>query len=492
MRFASPFLQKLFLVLMPLALAGCGNDADRAVSVAVIGDPGSAFVSGAHMPLAAQAIRNATVEGLVGLDEQGRVIPALADRWIVTDDGQSYIFRLRDGTWPDGTDITADGAAASLRQAIRQVDDTPLARDLGDISSIRVMAGRVVELRLSRPVPDLLQLLAQPELGLFYKGQGSGPMALTRKRQLAQLKAIAPEKRGLPAQEGWKKLYRGLQLLALPADQAIARFDDGDADLVLGGRIEQFPRTKVAGISRGNIRLDPVTGLFGLSVVHADGFLSNPENREAIAMAIDRDALVAQFGVGGWTPTTRIVAPGLAGDPGTIGERWQGQSLEQRRASAAARVARWKAKGNKPAPLRIAMPEGPGSGLLFESLAGDFTAIGMSAARVKENAPADLRLIDVVARYARPIWFLNALSCAGRKDLCDSTADTLADRALNAPDAPSYADQMTDAEAELTKANIFIPFGPPVRWSLVRGDAVGFMENRWGFHPLMPMAARPR
>jgi peptide/nickel transport system substrate-binding protein len=39
---------------------------------------------------------------------------------------------------------------------------------------------------------------------------------------------------------------------------------------------------------------------------------------------------------------------------------------------------------------------------------------------------------------------------------------------------------------------VFIPFGPPIRWSLVRGSVTGFATNRWGMHPLMPMAMRPR
>jgi len=492
MRIPYPFWPKIFLALAPLALAGCSGDADRADNIAVIGDQGSLFIQGPRLPLGAQFLRNATVEGLVGFDAQGRVIPALADRWIVTDDGQSYIFRLRDGTWPDGSAITADGAGTALRRAIAQLGNTPLARDLGDIAEVRVMAGRVVELRLSRPVPDLLQLLAQPELGLAYKGRGSGPMALSRKSRIATLKPIAPEKRGMPAQEGWKNLYRNLQVQSLPAEKAIASFDNGDVDVVLGGKIEQFPRTKVAGISRGNIRLDPVIGLFGLSVVHADGFLSNPENREAIAMAIDRDSLITPFGVGGWAASTRIVSPGIAGDTGAIGERWQGQGLDQRRAVAAGRVTHWQASHPDPEALRIAMPGGPGSELLFERLASDFKAIGLSAKRVGEDAAADLRLIDIVARYPRPIWFLNQLGCAGRQDMCSSSADFKVARARQSTTAADYAEQLVDAEAELTKANVYIPFGPPIRWSLVRADATGFAENSWGFHPLMPMATRPK
>ena len=488
-----PILRRILIpALVSLAVSACSGDADRAASVAVIGDPSSPFLQGPRLPLAAQLVRNATVEGLVSFDEQGRVIPALADRWIITDDGASYIFRLRDGTWPDGSAITAEAAGAALRRAITQLGNTPLARDLADIAEVRVMAGRVVELRLSHPMPELLQLLAQPELGLAFKGRGSGPMALSRKRQQALLKPIAPQKRGLPAIESWAKSNRSLQLRAFTAENAITAFDNGDVDIVLGGRIEQFPRTKVAGISRGNIRLDPVTGLFGLSIVHADGFLASPENREAIAMAIDRDALISQFGVGGWAASTRIVSPGTAGDSGTIGERWSGQSLEQRRAEAAARVVRWSNSGKRPVILRIAMPSGPGSDLLFVRLASDFAEIGLTAKRVGEAAVSDLRLVDSVARYPRPIWFLNQLGCAGRQDLCSSTADVLVSRARAAADAEKASEQLAEAEAEITKANIFIPFGPPVRWSLVRADAIGFAENRWGFHPLMPMARLPK
>ena len=32
-------------------------------------------------------------------------------------DGKSYIFRLRDGTWPDGSPITGETARAALRRA---------------------------------------------------------------------------------------------------------------------------------------------------------------------------------------------------------------------------------------------------------------------------------------------------------------------------------------------------------------------------------------
>ena len=79
------------------------------------------------------------------VDERGRVIPALADRWIVTDDGLSYIFRLRDGDWPDKTPITGETARTALLQAISALRGTPLGSDLAAIGEVRAMAGRVSE-----------------------------------------------------------------------------------------------------------------------------------------------------------------------------------------------------------------------------------------------------------------------------------------------------------------------------------------------------------
>ena len=482
--------QALCAILAP-ALAGCGSTPDAAVEVVAIGSAASQFEAGARLSPPAQLLRGATAEGLVGLDAQGRVIPALAERWIVTDDGRSYIFRLRDGTWSDGTPITGQAARTALREALAALRDTPLALDLAEIDEVRAMTGRVIEIRLAHPNPDLLQLLAQPELGLARKGRGSGPMQFTRVRDAALLTPIPPQERGLPPVDRWRERHREVRLVALPAKAAVDRFNRGEADVVLGGRLDSFPLASAMGLSRGTIQMDPVAGLFGLAVVHAGGFLAATENREAIALAVDRDALMVPFGVGGWTATTRVVGPGNPGDTGAVGERWAALSRDQRQARARARVAAWRAAHPAPLRLRIALPAGIGGTMLFTRLRDDLDQVGIAAERVDEKDPADLRLLDTVARYAGANWYLNQLSCAALR-LCSESADALVAAARAAPGEAERADLLAEAEAALTAANVFIPFGAPVRWSLVRGDAAGFATNRWGTHPLMPMATRPK
>lgn len=485
-------LRKLALVFALGALSACGSDSDRPVEIVALGESASPFAGGARLPIAAQLVRSATAEGLVGFDEQGRAIPALADRWIVTDDGLSYIFRLRDGTWADGSAISGDSAKQALLNAIGSAKAGPLGGDLAVIAEVRAMAGRVIEIRLRQQMPDLLQVLAQPELGLLRAGRGAGPMKLTRKKDAALLRPIPPEDRGLPQEEGWKERAGRLRLTASNAAKAIERFNKGDVDVVLGGRFSDFPRLDAAGVSRGAVRLDPVSGLFGLAVVRSDGFLAEPENREALAMAVDRDGLISALNVGGWTATTRVVNPGLEGDNGTIVERWLGRSLEERRSQAAARVKAWRGSSRDAPVLRIALPTGPGGDALFNRLKADFSAIGIEARRAGEAADAELRLIDTAARYGRASWFLNQLSCANMPAVCSSQADRMTAKALEESDPVKRADLYAQAEAQLTIANSYIPFGVPIRWSLVSGKVTGFAANRWNLHPLMPLAMRPK
>ena len=488
-------LAALALGSLGLAVGGCGGGDNSALTMAVVGAPDDPFETGARLSPAGQMVQAATVEGLVAFDEQGRVIPALADRWIVTDDGESYIFRLRDGTWRNGDEITAQSAKQALDGAIKALRGTPFGLDLGGIDEIRVMAGRVIEIRLERPMPYLLQLLAQPELGLSHKGEGSGPMALERKGNLAHLSPIDPARLGLPEIQDFASRTRMLSLEALPGKDAVDRFNEGNADLVTGGRIQDFLLTRSVGLMRGTIQLDPVIGLFGLQVMDDRGFLGDPARREALAMAIDRSALMAPFGLGNWTPTTRLVSPSLDGDLGTIGERWLDQQMDQRRAAAGQRVRAFLAAQPPPrlatVPLTIWLPEGEGSKVLLQQLSNDFAAIAVSLTRVDEPDKADLLLVDDVARYPRVSWFLNRLSCAARRGLCSADADARVAQAGTLADV-ERASMLAEAEAELTAANVFIPFGPPIRWSLVRGSVEGFSANTWGWHPLMPLAWLPR
>jgi peptide/nickel transport system substrate-binding protein/oligopeptide transport system substrate-binding protein len=101
-------------------------------------------------------------------------------------------------------------------------------------------------------------------------------------------------------------------------------------------------------------------------------------------------------------------------------------------------------------------------------------------------------VIDAAASYAAPPWFFNRLSCTSQPAACSAAADRIAGEALNEPDPVKRAELYSQAEAQLTVANGYIPLGVPIRWSLVGGSVTGFAPNPLAVHPLMSLAMLPR
>lgn len=474
-----------------LALWSCGpSNGNGPVTVAVIGAPESLFQQGVRLSPAAQHVRAATHEGLVALDPAGQVVPALAERWIVTEDGMSYIFRLRDSAWPGGEEITAADVRRLLREAIARLRGTSLGHDLGKIRDVRAMTGRVVEVRLTSPMPDFLRLMAQPELGFAEDGSGAGPMAMSRDDDavLARLSALPPETRGLPAREDWEDVARPVSVRALSAPDAVAAFSRGEVDLVLGGSLADFPQAEAGPLSRGTIQVDPAIGLLGLVVRREEGVLADPARREALSMALDRDAVIQRFGLRGWRAATWIVPPETYSAAPYPADRWNGVSLDQRRLTAAARVRAWAAQPGNEAAVRVALPRGPGSDLLLGYLVEAWGAIGVSVKRAAPGEAADLVLRDTLARYTSPRWYLNQFNCGLKAGLCSPEADALVRQSLIERDAAARELLLADAHAALTAREVFIPLGAPVRWSLVRGSISNYIANPWGLHPLFPLS----
>lgn len=485
----------------PALLAGCGQDSEGAFDIALIAEPDSAFTQDLHLSPAAQHIRLATDAGLVVLNAQGEVVPALAESWAVTEDGLSYIFRMRDLELPDGTAITAEDMRRSLQANLQALEGTSLALDLAPVAEVRAMTSRVVELRLTSPVPDLLLLLAQPELALRREGGGLGPMVLERDGEGGSTAILAfkpPEERGLPEDENWQEQVREIHLTATSGAAALAMFDNGDVDVVLGGGLAQMPLVDTGPLSRGTVRIDPALGLFGLLIRNDEGLLADEALREALAMALDRDALLSSYNVAGWELTTRVVPPELAGNTEGVAERWAELDMQERQSEARRRIAQWRADNEMAdASVRIALEDAPGFDLLYRALAAQWQTIGVRLERVSVAdgaalGDAELVMVDRVARYPDARWFLNQFDCTLRRGLCSAEADALMMQLREETGAGERAALLAEAEAALTQENIYIPIGSPLRWSLVRGSVETHQANRWAFHPLPYLAQIPR
>ena len=171
------------LVVLAGFAAACNRQPEGTVKVAVVGDT-PAIVDPAKGPLTpGEAVLLGTAaQGLVRFDPRGQIEPGLAERWNVSDDGLSYIFRLAAGEWPGGRKISAFQIARILRREIAANSNNSLKDSLGAVDEIVAMTDRVLEIRLSAPRPNLLQLLAQPELGLGLRRPGKRPFRMAPRR----------------------------------------------------------------------------------------------------------------------------------------------------------------------------------------------------------------------------------------------------------------------------------------------------------------------
>lgn len=480
-------MKPAFLLFTCAALAGCSQGIDNSrLRVDVIEDsPREIAVNRMPLSPASAYLRNATAQGLVAFDGEGRVVPALAARWIVTDDDMGYIFRLQKTRWNNGREIRSDEVATALRVRIAELRAGRFGNEIAKIDRVLPMTGKVVEIRLSAPVPNLLELLAQPEFGLIHKSSGSGPMIAERVAGNLQLRNRIDESDGtIGLDEG------RIILSAHTPSRALARFALEQTDLVVQGRFEHLPLLTATEGNEADTRFDAVPGLFGLLIAGNGPFLSDTANREAIAMAIDRPRMLTSFGITDWRETLALAPETLANREQIARPQWASRNIQQRKADARAAISAWTAANGQVRPLRIAMPRGTGSRIAFARIRSDFAAIGLDAERVTYAQAADLVLIDRVADVSSPGWYLDQLSC-DVTPICSTTADQLLDEARIAPTREERIRLWGEAERVLNATRNFIPIANPVRWSLVRNGLLGFAQNPRGWHPLHYLGRDP-
>lgn len=433
------------------------------------------------LDLPERVLLSATAQGLVRFDANGGIEPGIAERWIVTDGGRSYIFRLREAEWNDGAPVTAREVVASLRAAIAPRARTPLAPFVAVIDEIVEMTPQVIEVRLKRPRPDLLKLFAQPEFAILRRSDlaGTGPFRIAMPTSTAPLLRPAFDPTRVEEEAEEPDPADNVRLRTERAAVALMRFAARDSDLILGGTFHDWPLLAHAGVAPANLRIDPTVGLFGLAIVSDEGFTADPANREALAMAIDRAAITARFRPE-WAPVETLLPTQLDSAAPPAAPTWRTQPLNARRTFARSRVAAWRAANPDTSPvLRIAMPRTLGAKQIWYALLRDLRAIGLEAAWVAEREDADLRLIDAVAPYDSARWYL-VTACR----LCPPDLAAVIDAARDAPTLPFRAQRIAEADLALTAAHRYIPIAQPLRWSVAALRLRAFQTNSRAWHPL--------
>jgi len=475
------------IAALAIAPAACRDDNAGAVKVIVIGGaPKIRDPALGPLPSPDAVLLASVGQGLVRFDAAGNIVGGLAERWNVSDDGLSYIFRIATTSGPGGRKFTAQQVARILKRSLSAASANPLKDTLGAIDDIVAMTDRVIEIRLKAPRPNLLALLAQPEFAIVRNGAGTGPFEVAADRaQPGQLRLT----REINSPDDEASRSETILFAGAAARQAIAAFAGGNADLVLGGSSADLPYALGTKLRRGSLRFDPASGLFGLLPVRKGGVLDDVEVRRLLSRAIDRDALTGALRVPGLVARATVLEPALEGVPDPVQPAWLASAIADRRASLNAEATRLF--GNEKPTVRLFLPEGPGSDLLFDRLAADWGAIGLTVERAKSASAADFKLVDSVAPSTSPAWFLRQFRCQ-LVPVCDPQADELLDAARDTLVAAQRGALLAQAAARIDDAQLFVPLAAPVRWSLVSERVPGFVGNRYARHTLTDIEQKPR
>ena len=223
-------------------------------------------------------------EGLFALDGSFEPQPVLCQGYTVSEDGLTWTFTLRSGvTFSDGSPLTADEAAASLRLAMGE--SSRFSGRMGGVRSVTSQDGAVV-VTLNRPNGALPALLDIPIVkGESEEPLGTGPYVVEGWGEDSRLTARSDwwQNKPLPVQT--------IPLYTVPEpDDLIYAFDAGDISLV---------STDLTGTNALGFGGDYETWDYPTSTMLYVGFNCNagacrdPAVRQALSRGLDRNSVAS-------------------------------------------------------------------------------------------------------------------------------------------------------------------------------------------------------
>ncbi|MEX2534622.1 MAG: ABC transporter substrate-binding protein [Trueperaceae bacterium] len=244
-------------------------------------------------------------EGLVRIDRDGSIVPALAESWEVAEDGLTWTFTLREGvSFHDGSDFDADDVVARFERATDPDSGHTHPEYYDAIEEVGANDNEVT-FTLARPNSALLYNLARPDSIIYPAGSsesqrsdpvGTGPFRFVE---------------WIPGSEVRLEKYDGYYLEGVPYLDAVtfriigdpnARFaalQAGDIDMI---GVSLSPEAALQAGADPNLKVTQGANTTEITMAlnNTREPLDNPLVRQAITHAIDKQAIVegANFGFG--------------------------------------------------------------------------------------------------------------------------------------------------------------------------------------------------
>ena len=460
-------------------------------------------------------------EGLTSETADGEVVPALAESWAVTGDGRTYTFELRRAArWSNGDPVTSDEVVAGLRRGVDPAVASPAASLLRPIEhAAEIIAGtmkpdtlgvsasgpQTVVIHLVHPTPYLPMLLARcvafpvhgPSLRRFGE-QFTSPANLVSNGPY-RLEAIAPNTKvslirnpaywdashiAVDRVEHYVIADAAAQLLRYRANELdmtssvpAARFEWAQHEL--GPELQVRPQLAVIYLAF-NLQGGPLK--------------AGAKLREALALAIDREAFTARVLRAGQVPAYAFVPPGIPGYA-AVTYSWQADTREARleRARRLYRESGYSAA--RPLAIRVLYSEDEAlRNTALTAAAAWKEALGVEVdlqqrefktflAERGDRTKWDVLVSGWGADFQDPSNFLEVFrghAAANEPGLADSDFDRLLDLADAEPRASERLALLGSAERRLNDSYAVAPVYYPVLRRLVKPGVQGATLNPMG------------
>lgn len=356
-------------------------------------------------------------DGLVRMEADGTVAPALAESWATSEDGLTLTFTLQDGlTWHDGEPVTTQDVAFTY--GLMQADDFPgpvELRQLWQSVAIEVIDERQIQFSLTQPYAPFIEATARgilpahllgdvaaadlPTLAFNQAPVGTGPFMV----QPGQAWQSSDRLRLTPNPSYWRE---GTQLSDIEfrffadADALLAAFRAGEVHAANGLPPSSMDEVLAGDGARLFTSLAPrYTSLFFNLSETGTPAVRAKEVRQALAYGLDRNGLVATVlngqGVvfdGPFLPDTWAARPGLM----------TAYTYQPDTAAALLDTAGWTAgeggprvREGAPLALRLVALDQPEQRAVAEEVARQWSALGIDAQlTLAADLPALHQLLD--------------------------------------------------------------------------------------------------
>ena len=264
-------------------------------------------------------------DSLVALDEKLNPAPQLTESWDLSADGMTWTFDLRPGiSFTDGTPFDADAAVANIERFM-QISPRPspfftftIARSYGDLAGVSKVDDDTMEFQLNTPNPSMVFTMSNFFSAMFspaffaengdFTGipAATGPFKLTdwKKDQFFLLERN---------EDYWgkKPLVKNIRVRVIPDSGArVSALLAGEVDGVVElGALAPAEAKSLEGRQGITVGADPVSISLYLAFGTDRPPFDNVELRRAVAMAIDREAIVEKLAQGYGTPGKSLFSP---------------------------------------------------------------------------------------------------------------------------------------------------------------------------------------